>query len=137
MSSYQVVSYEGHALPKTYHALVFARWLKTLRSNNEYFRLIDSDSYYKSYHRYIEKILDELDSVVRLAVLSDDQDIVLGFSVVRFPVLDYVHVHKDQRRQGIAKCLVPPGIDTISHLTKIGMTIWGSKYGHWKFNPFA
>ncbi len=73
---------------------------------------------------------------MKLAVLTDDRDVVLGFSVSRGKVLDYVHVQKDLRKQGIGTALIPLGIDTITHLTKSALPIWGSKYGSWKFNPF-
>lgn len=94
------------------------------------------EAYYSTYHRYIIGILTRPETFVRMAVLAGADDVVLGFSVVRGTTLDYVHVHRDQRGQGIARSLVPPDIDTISHLTKTGLTIWGSKYSKWIFNPF-
>lgn len=99
-------------------------------------KLIDSDAYYKNFHKYIERVLSVPEAVVRLAVLTDDQDIVLGFSVSREAVLDYVYVHKDNRRLGIGKSLVPEGITTITYLTFTGITIWANKYSKWKCNPF-
>ncbi len=76
---------------------------------------------------------------MRLAVLSDDPDVVLGFSVSREDVLDYVYVHKDQRRLGIARKLLPPHFTTFSHITLTAMEIWhkNPKYKQLKFNPFA
>lgn len=109
----------------------------SLRFGNDMFRLIDHVEYYKTYHQFVERILDHPTTVVRIAVLSDDHDVALGFSVSRGNVLDYVHVHKDYRRIGIGRSLVPAGIEWITHVTKTGLTIWGSKAGHWKFNPFA
>jgi GNAT superfamily N-acetyltransferase len=117
--------------------LIFSKWLRSLRYGNDYFKLIDPPAYYAAYHRFIQNILNHPDTSVRLAVLSDDADVVLGFSVSRGTILDYVHVHKDQRRQGIGRQLVPKGIDTITHLTRTGLSIWGSKMAGVKFNPFA
>lgn len=134
--TYLVVRYAAGFLPPEYRALVFSRWLKSFRHGNDYVRLIDPAAYYAAYHRYIGGILAKAETSVRLAVLSDDPDVVLGFSITRGHVLDYVHVHHHQRRLGIAKSLVPEGIDTITHVTKTALTIWGSKYPKWAFNPF-
>lgn len=137
MSSYSVIAYRSRDLPESCRNLVFSKWLRSLRHGNDYFRLTDSHAYFKAYDRYIAKILGEIDTAVRLAVLSDDHDVVLGFSVSRANVLDYVHVHKDHRKMGIGTNLIPKGVDTITHVTRTGMSIWGSKYPRWKFNPFA
>lgn len=137
LSSYTVKAYQARLLPSPYQGLVYSKWLRSLRYGNDYFKLVDPDAYYRAYHKYITTILAWSDSVVRLAVLSEDPDVVLGFSVARGKILDYVHVHKHQRRMGIGTSLIPSGIDTISHVTKTGLSIWGSKYGHWLFNPFA
>jgi hypothetical protein len=73
---------------------------------------------------------------VRLAVLGDDSDVVLGFSCSRGDVLDYVHVHKDYRRNGIGCSLISEGIQTITHLTHNGMSFWTAVLPNTKFNPF-
>ncbi len=137
MTTYSVLSFPGPAIPPDYQAIIYSGWLKSLRHGNDYFRLINPPQYYAAYHRYVSSILHKPEALVRLAVLTDDKDVVLGFSVVRDTILDYVCVFKNMRRQGIATSLVPADIDTITHLTKTALTIWGSKYGHWQFNPFA
>lgn len=135
-SSYSVISYPGTSLPDTYQNLIFSKWLRSLRYGNDYYKLIDQDAYFIAYHAYISKLLAQPDAIVRLAVLTDDPDVVLGFSVTRGTTLDYVHVHKDFRKQGIGTTLVPKDIHSITHLTKIGMAIWNAKLAHAKFNPF-
>lgn len=137
LAQYQVVRYAPSFLPLGYRTLIFARWKRSLRHGNDYFRLVRPDAYYTAYERYIQQIMRDGRTAVRLAVLADDHDVVLGFSVVRENILDYVHVQADQRKQGIAKALVPVGIDTITHLTKFALPIWGSKYPGWAFNPFV
>jgi GNAT superfamily N-acetyltransferase len=117
--------------------MIYAKWLRSLRFGNDYFKLIDSDDYYLTYHRYITNLLAQPAATVRLAVLSDDRDVVLGFSVTRGNILDYVHVHKDHRRCKIGTHLIPCGIDTITHVTKSALPIWNNKYSNWKFNPFS
>jgi hypothetical protein len=122
-SSYKVLTFPAAKLPTEYQALVFSKWLRSLRFGNPLFQKVSSNDYYQHYHAYIQRLLDKPDSIVRLAVLSDDSDVVLGFCVSREDVLDYVHVHKDQRHQGICSKLVPESITTITHLTKDGLNI--------------
>jgi GNAT superfamily N-acetyltransferase len=98
--------------------------------------MIDSEAYFAASQKIVSNILHRIDAIVRVAVLSDDHDVVLGFSVSRGNILDYVYVHVDQRRMGIGTNLLPKGIDTVSHMTNTGLTIWKGKYKEWKFDPF-
>ena len=100
-------------------------------------KLINAQDYYAAYTHYISRVLALPGTVVRLAVLGSDRDIVLGFAVIRGQILEYVHVHKDHRRAGIATKLVPQNVTAITHLTRTALTIWGTGKRPWKFNPFA
>lgn len=136
VASYTGVVSSGIRLPEQYRNLIYSKWLRSYRFGNEFMKLIDSNSYYKFYHEYISRVLAEKNTIVCLAVLTDDRDVVLGFSVSRGTNLDYVHVHKDNRRLGIGTFLLPKDIDSFTHLTKTGMAIWNNKYPSWKCNPF-
>ncbi len=116
---------------------VFSKWLRSLRYENDYYKLIDAERYWPTYQRFVASLLDKPETTLSMAVLADDPDVILGFAVYRGTVLDYVYVHKHQRRHGIGRALVPKDIDTITHLTRTGLSIWGSKGGAIKFNPFA
>lgn len=135
--SYSVIVYPAPELPGNYRALIFSKWLRSLRYGNDFFKLVDAEGYYDAYRRLIDSLLAKPDAEVRLAVISDDRDVVLGFSVSRPGILDYVHVHKDFRKQGIGRALAPKGIGTVTHLTRVGMSIWESKMPGVKFNPFV
>ena len=137
LSTYTVIAYRGQALPEDYRSMIYSRWLRSLRHGNDFMRLIVPQAYYTAYQKLITAILNLPETTVRIAVLSEDHDVALGFSVSRGTILEYVHVHKDQRKRGIGTNLVPKDTDTITHLTKTGLAIWGTKYGKWKFNPFA
>lgn len=126
-----------HPFPEQYRALVYSKWLRSLRYGNDFFKLVQPSAYWEAYTRYLDVIFAKPRTILRLAVLTGDRDVVLGFAVIRDSILDYAHVHKDLRRQGIARALVPEHIDTITHLTRIGLAIWGNKGKKWKFNPFA
>lgn len=137
--SYSIIVFKGHKLPGQYVHLIFSRWLRSLRHGNNLFKKMKADAYYKAYHQYIENLLSKPDSEVRFAVLSDDHDNVLGFSVSREDVLDYIHVHTSYRKIGIAKRLMPEGITTFSHITETVAHIWPANpnYRHLEFDPFA
>lgn len=137
VDSYDVIVRQGSKVSGDKLNLILSRWKRSLRYGNDYFKLINQDAYYRSYDTYLQGVLRHPATAVRFAVLTSDPDIILGFSVCRGNILDYVHVQQAQRRQGIARSLVPSGIDTITHLTKTGLTIWGGKYSKWAFNPFA
>lgn len=135
-STYSVIAYPAAQLPESYKNLLFSNWLRSLKKGNDYFKLIDNDAYYDVYHKYIEMLLLKPTTTVRLAVLSDDYDVVLAWAVVDGDVLHYVYTNKDYRRQGFATAVVPKSVTTITHLTRVGMAIWGAKLSHLKFNPF-
>jgi GNAT superfamily N-acetyltransferase len=135
--TYSIISFKGSELPEKYTSLIFSRWLRSLRYGNTLFKRITPNDYYKTYHQFIENLLKKPGCIIRLAVLSDDHDVVLGFSVSREDVLDYVHVQADYRKIGIAKKLIPEGVTTFSHITTTALNIWQPKYKHIKFNPFA
>ncbi len=135
-SSYQVYAYEGGKFPDCYLNFILSKWMRSYRYNNDYIKLIDSDSYYSTYRAYLGAILFNSKNTIRLAVLPDDLDVALGFSVCHGNVLHYVYVHKDYRRNGIGKRLVPIEVSSFTHLTKTGIKLWGTKLPKAIFNPF-
>jgi hypothetical protein len=136
LSTYSIITYNGSKIPINYINMIISKWLRTLRSGNDYFKLIHPESYYTRYEPYIKSVLIRPNTFVRLAVLSDERDTVLGFSIQEDLTLHYVWVHKYNRNQGIANSLVKTDIEAISHVTKTGLTIWNKKLPKAKFNPF-
>lgn len=135
-STYSVVSYPASQLPEQYLNFVRSKWMRTLRHGNDYFKLCDSDSYYAAYQNYIRSLLARPNATLRLAVLSDDSDVCLGWSLIEGDTLHYVYVQHEHRNTGIGKTLVPVRINWITHLTKAGMSAWNRKLPHAGFNPF-
>ena len=132
----EIHAHEGKWLPKQYVNLVRSRWMRSYRRCNDYMRLVDADSYYHAYSNYITVVLGRPRTIVRLAVLSDDNDVALGFSVCELKVLHYVDVPKVYRKKGIGRSLVPEQIEWFTHLTRIGARLWSTKAPHAKFSPF-
>lgn len=133
----EIHAHEGKHLPRQYLNLVRSRWMRSYRHCNDYMKLVDADAYYNAYGVYVLHILNRPNTIVRVAVLGDDADVVLGFSVMENEVLHYVEVPKVYRKQGIGRNLVPGEVKWFSSLTKTGVRLWAEKAPHAKFNPFA
>jgi GNAT superfamily N-acetyltransferase len=138
MAEYKIIAYNAPALPDSYKSMIYSKWLRSLRYGNDYYKLIDQKAYYASYHAHLERLLSRQDTIIRMAVLSDDYDVVLGFAVCRPDVVDYIHVHKDYRRKGIGTSLIPSLelVSNVTHLTRNGIALWTAVAPMIKFNPF-
>ena len=124
---------EGRAADE---AFIFSTWLRGLRFGNDWFELIESDSYYKAYHRVIEMILKDPGTVITVACLKDDAVVILGYSVANsLGGLHWVHVKSAWRGIGIANSLKPQAVDYVTHLTNTGRSIL-KKHPKVIFNPF-
>lgn len=143
MNKYLIVSFPSSELEKPERkeikGLIMARWLRSYKNGDKKLRKANAGTYYAAFHPFVENLLKKPDSTVRLAVLEDDKDVVLGFSVFREDVLDYVHVQVDARRLGIGKSLIPENITAFSFITELAFKLWQSKkeYKLLQFKPFA
>lgn len=137
MSTYKILTYAGHdPAIKPYRSMIYSDFMRSLRFGNEWYKLIDSDCYYAVYKQIIDRLLLRDDTVVKLAVLSDDLDNCLGWSLSEGITLHYVFVKKDLRHQGIGAELMSSPFKQVTHLTKIGQSIRKNKFPTTKFNPF-
>ncbi len=135
--SYRVLARSGHDPElKSYKSMIYSDFMKSLRFGNDWYSLIDSDRYYAVYTHIIDQLLSRRDSIVRLAVLEDDLDVCLGWSLSENKKLHYVYVKEDYRCQGIGASLMPDKFDTVTHLTKIGQSIRKKKFPNAIFDPF-
>jgi hypothetical protein len=130
--------YPGSYFPESYSALVFSKFLRGLRYGNDLFKLIDSHSYFRVYHLVLESILNRPHTQIKFAVLTDDPDTVLGFSITEKNILHWIGVDKLQRNQraGIVDSLLPSEVKVLTHITKAGMNLWHNKFPRAIFNPF-
>lgn len=132
---YRLITFKGRELPLEFRNLIIAPFLNSLRYGNDLFKLIDKESYYDNYARYIETLLSRNNSHVKLAVLDDET--VLGWCLYQDKTVHYIWVKKEVRRQGIGKSLLPKDFTSISHITNKGINIWVNKYPEVSFNPWA
>lgn len=137
LSSYTLRSYSGRQIPSNYRGFVYSKWLRSLRKGNDLHKLCKSASFYSSYGSYLDRLFRQSDTTIRLAVLTEDPDVVLGFSCTRGTILDYVFVVPECRRQNIGRHLVGSVVGTITNLTREGLAIWGTKFPNVEFDPFA
>jgi hypothetical protein len=114
---------------------ILATWLKGLRFGNGWFKLIDNKAYFKTYHGVIISLLSRPTVLVSVACLKEDPSVILGYAVVEGNKLHWCQVKKAWRGIGIAKSLVPKEVDTVTHLTDTGKSIFLKK--GLIFNPFA
>lgn len=114
---------------------IFATWLRGLRYGNSWFELIESVVYFKVYHDFIESILNRPTTVIKIACLKDDPEVILGYSVYSGTSLHWVFVKKAWRSIGIARSLVPTNTTTVTHMTNVGLSIL-KKHKNVIFNPF-
>lgn len=135
-ASYQILLIPGNQLPKTYESFLYSNWLKSLKYGNEYFKLAEPSTYFESYKAYIGRLLQKPGGALRFATLSDDADVLLGFSFCEPGALHYLFVKYDYRNQGIGKSLTPKGVTRITHLTKSGIGYWKGQLPDAVFNPF-
>ena len=114
---------------------IYASWLRGLKHGNDYFELIENEAYFKHQHDTIESILDDFEVTVKIACLKEDPAVVLGYVVYKYTRLDYVFIKKSWRSIGLARDLVPKDITTVSHITKVGVSLL-RKHNHVRFNPY-
>lgn len=136
MSTFHVLTLAG-TNPKldVYKGTIIQNWMVTLRDTNDWYGMIDGNTYFETYKKVINAILDKPDCRVNVAVLSDDPDVCVGWAVYQGKTLHYCFVPRAGRKQKIATALIPE-FDTITHLTVPGVVIWKKKFPKVIFNPF-
>lgn len=111
---------------------IYATWLRSLYYNNEWFNLIDKDIFFDKYKLVLHALLSR-GVEVRIAGFDLDEYTILGYSVYEGDTLHWVYVKKAWREMGVAKLLVKPTTNKITHLTKLGKKL---KRPEWSFDPF-
>ena len=81
-------------------------------------------------------MLQRKKGILKVAVLTDDSDVTLGWSLSEPETLHYIFVASDYRKTGIGRSLLPKDIKNITHLTQIGLKIWNKLFKDAIFNPF-
>lgn len=129
----ELITFRDYA--PTDEGFVYSTWLKGLRDDNPWFAMIPRDTYFRNYHRVLDKIMSNPETRVRVVALKDDPDVILAYVVLGPKLLHWIHTRYNWTRMGLACELVREvEIDQVTHMTKLGSEI---KPKGWAFNPFA
>ena len=104
---------------------IIKTWLLGLRHGNEWFRLIDHDSYYKHYHDIIENLIRNPATETRIAALTEDPDTILGYACVARDgaTIHWTYVKPAWRSHGIGRALLPDTVSRMTHMTRVANLI--------------
>lgn len=124
---------------------ILATWLRGAYYGDSWFSLIPKNIFMEQYHKVLENFLLRAGVNIQVACLKEDPEVILGYSVSRnikngeadISILDWVFVKSAWRKIGIAKMLMPNRINTVTHLTKAGLSIMKQKLPDTIFNPFT
>lgn len=98
---------------------------------------MNKDIFMLEYHKLAEKLLSSEDSLLRVACLKEDHNVILGYALLDKDgnTLHFVFVKKPWRKIGIMKSLIPQQVLFCTHLTDVGVSLI-KKSPYVSFNPF-
>lgn len=115
---------------------ILATMLRGLYYGDTWFSQIPKDIFMKEHHRVLVNTISRPDCKVRVAVLPDDEDVILGYSVtLKDEALVWVYVKSSFRKMGIAQSIVPISVKAVTYLTRLGSAIL-KKYPEVSLNPY-
>lgn len=132
MNKSELVVIRGYR-PEDKH-FIYASWLRGLYHGATTYSDVKKQVFMENYHKILEFILQRPTTEIKVACLKEDQDVILGYSVLGKDCLHWVFCKKAFRGIGIGRDLVPAHINTVTHMTKTGTSIVKKK--GWEFNPF-
>lgn len=110
--------------------------LKGLYYGNSFFSLMPKDVFMENYSKVLNHLVSK--SLIRVACLPEDEDIILGYSMFSkyADTLHYVFVKQKWRTKGIGRSLCPTPA-TYTHFTDLGLNLVKTKLPDCIFNPFS
>lgn len=115
-----------------------ATWLNGIYYGNTFLSKMDKNLFMKYYSSILDNYLASKTTMIKLAVLKEDPEIIVGYVAYRnlneeMSVMDYVFVKKNYRNTGISKALIPYNTKYCTILTSLG-----AKYlKNLQLNPFT
>lgn len=115
---------------------IMATFLRGMYYGDSWFSLMPKDLFMQYYTRVAEALLER--NAVMVACLPDDEDVILGYSIISFDftTIHFVFVKSAFRKRGITKQLLPQYPTTVTHLTDLGRQLL-PRLKNCVFNPFA
>jgi hypothetical protein len=117
---------------------ILATFLRGLYYGDSWFSLIPKDIFMDNYKHIAQAIITNPNVVIKIACLPDDNDVILGYSILSadYLTIHWVYCKSAWRKKGIGKSLLPSRPTTITHLSATGKELM-SKFKDAIFNPFA
>lgn len=114
---------------------ILSTFLKGLYYGESWFSLIKKDIFMNNYKHVGEALLSKC--AVKVACLPDDEDVILGYSILSkdFQAIAFVFVKSTWRGKGIARAICPRHPLAVTHLTDLGKVLL-KKLPDTIFNPF-
>lgn len=119
--------------------LIFATWLKSYEVTSAMTKLVPRQEYFAGHHKLIEGIFARNPSI-KLAVLPDDHNVILGWGVGEPGIIHYIFVKQAMRRFGLGRALLLALTNTphftYTHHTHILRTDLAKYVEKATFNPY-
>jgi hypothetical protein len=118
-------------------AFIFATFLRSLYYDGGIFGEVPKDIFMLHYHAVIESLLSLPSAEVKVACLKDDNEVIVGYALLSAhgEILNYLYIKSAWRKIGLAKALAGSSVKSVTHLTKVGLSILKKQKGI-IFNPF-
>lgn len=118
---------------------VLSTFLRGLYYGNAWFAMIPKHIFMQHYSAIVRALISSPKTIVKVACLPDDQDVIIGYSILSadYQTIHWVHVKKAWRQKGIATALTPRHPAFVSHLSDHFGKLLLSKLPNVQFNPFA
>jgi GNAT superfamily N-acetyltransferase len=117
---------------------ILATMLRGVYYGDSWFSKIPKDIFMDNYKYAAEALINNPNTIINIACLPDDNDVILGYSVLgnAYHTVHWVYVKSAWRKKGIANALLPKLPTVVTHLTAVGEILL-KKYPTAIFNPFA
>lgn len=113
---------------------ILSTWLKGFYFGNEWLKKhVEAKAYFEFFEEIAKAVLTRADTEVRVSCLEEDENVILGYSIIEGTCLHFVFVKEPWRKLGIAKALTLGPLDACSCVTDLGHKL---KPHNWKLNPF-
>jgi hypothetical protein len=116
---------------------ILATFLRGLYYGDSWFSSIPKDIFMDSYGRVANRLVSDPRVSIKLAVLREDPDVILGYSLVSKDqqAIIWAYTKSAWRKQGIARSLIPSNPLYVMHLSELGKQLL-PKLPSAVFNPF-
>jgi hypothetical protein len=123
--------------PQTDTNFIMATFLKGLYYGAPWVSEIPKDVFMDNYKVIAENLINSPNTVVKIACLKEDPNVMLGYSILSadYKVIHWVFVKAAWRKQGIMRAIIPQYPIAVTHLTTVGKILL-PKYKDCIFNPF-